>query len=56
MGLFEKKKPEEVAEYRNGEITEVEAKLLDALRLLRDAGILSHDEYYEKKAKILEIN
>lgn len=56
MGLFSKKKSEEVTEYRNGERTEVEERLLEALRTLRDAGILSSEEYYEKKAKILDIN
>ncbi len=57
MGLFDKKKPEDqVQEYRNGEVTEAEERLLDALRVLRDAGILTREEYYEKKAKILEIN
>lgn len=56
MGLFDKKKSENVTEYRNGETTEVEERLLAALRTLRDAGILSSEEYFEKKAKILEIN
>ncbi len=56
MGMFSKKKEEEVQEYRNGEITEVEEKLIEALKLLRDAGILTREEYYEKKAKIMEIN
>lgn len=56
MGLFDKKKPSEVTEYLNGERTEVENRLLDALKMLRDAGIVSYDEYEEKKAKILEIN
>ncbi|MDO4617356.1 MAG: hypothetical protein Q4B03_07865 [Lachnospiraceae bacterium] len=55
MGVFSKKK-EEVQEYRNGELTEVEKKLIDALKLLRDAGILSREEYYEKKAKVMDIN
>lgn len=56
MGLFDKKKPSDVTEYMNGERTEVENRLLDALKMLRDAGIVSYEEYEEKKAKILEIN
>lgn len=56
MGLFEKKKTTEAPEYRNGEITDVEKKLIDALKTLRDAGIITREEYYEKKAKILDIN
>ncbi len=57
MGLFEKKKTEnQMQEYRNGEVTEVEKKLIDALKLLRDAGILTREEYYEKKEKVLDIN
>ena len=54
--LFDKKKPSDKSEYRNGEITEVEKKLLEALSTLHDAGILTKEEYYEKKAKILDIN
>ncbi len=56
MGLFDKKKADNVPEYNNGELTEVEKKLIDCLKTLRDAGILSREEYYEKKAKVKEIN
>lgn len=55
MGLLKRNKPEE-KEYLDGQITEVEQKLIAALRLLYDAGILTNEEYREKKAKILEIN
>lgn len=56
MGLFDKKKVKDVVETSQNETTEVEERLLAALRTLRDAGILSSEEYYEKKAKILDIN
>lgn len=56
MALFGKKNTDDVTEYRNGERTEVEERLLEALKTLRDAGILSSEEYHEKKAKILDIN
>lgn len=54
MGFFGKNK--EIDDFVDNSMSEVEARLLEALRTLRDAGILSDEEYHEKKEKVLEIN
>ena len=54
MGLFDKKQ-QTAQKQPQGEIPEVYQKLIDALKLLRDAGILTYDEYSEKKQKVYDM-